>query len=97
MERESLRIHLWCPNDLPRLWDRIEIKKKTFLIYRKILLQVLGKIDKKKNSAYPDQKSSLIRIYIAVPFGISCAHYSIEKLWGILVINYGDHIKIDGH
>ena len=19
-----LRIHLWCPNDLPRLWDRIE-------------------------------------------------------------------------
>ena len=20
----SLRIHLWCPNDLPRLWDRIE-------------------------------------------------------------------------
>ena len=20
----SLRIHLWCPDDLPRLWDRIE-------------------------------------------------------------------------
>ena len=20
-----LRIHLWCPDDLPRLWDRIEI------------------------------------------------------------------------
>ena len=20
-----LRIHVWCPNDLPRLWDRIEI------------------------------------------------------------------------
>ena len=19
-----LRIHLWCPDDLPRLWDRIE-------------------------------------------------------------------------
>ena len=19
-----LRIHLWCPGDLPRLWDRIE-------------------------------------------------------------------------
>ena len=19
------RIHLWCPDDLPRLWDRIEI------------------------------------------------------------------------
>ena len=22
-----LRIHLWCPDDLPRLWDRIEIEK----------------------------------------------------------------------
>ena len=21
-----LRIHLWCPEDLPRLWDRIEIE-----------------------------------------------------------------------
>ena len=21
-----LRIHLWCPDDLPRLWDRIENK-----------------------------------------------------------------------
>ena len=21
-----LRIHLWCPDDLPRLWDRIEIE-----------------------------------------------------------------------
>ena len=20
----SLQIHLWCPDDLPRLWDRIE-------------------------------------------------------------------------
>ena len=20
-----LRIHLWCPDDFPRLWDRIEI------------------------------------------------------------------------
>ena len=20
---ELLRIHLWCPDDLPRLWDRI--------------------------------------------------------------------------
>ena len=22
-----LRIHLWCPDDLPRLWDRIEKKE----------------------------------------------------------------------
>ena len=22
--KELLRIHLWCPDDLPRLWDRIE-------------------------------------------------------------------------
>ena len=21
-----LQIHLWCPDDLPRLWDRIEIE-----------------------------------------------------------------------
>ena len=21
-----LRTHLWCPNDLPRLWDRIEYR-----------------------------------------------------------------------
>ena len=21
-----LRMHLWCPEDLPRLWDRIEIR-----------------------------------------------------------------------
>ena len=29
-----LRIHLWCPDDLPRLWDKIEriepaVNKKT--------------------------------------------------------------------
>ena len=23
-----LRIHLWCPDDLPRLWDRIEYSKR---------------------------------------------------------------------
>ena len=22
--KELLQIHLWCPDDLPRLWDRIE-------------------------------------------------------------------------
>ena len=22
-----LQIHLWCPDDLPRLWDRIEIDR----------------------------------------------------------------------
>ena len=22
-----LRIHLWCPDDLPRLWDRIELNR----------------------------------------------------------------------
>ena len=27
-----LQIHLWCPDDLPRLWDRIEKNK-----YRKVL------------------------------------------------------------
>ena len=26
-----LRIHLWCPDDLPRLWDRNE-KKETFFL-----------------------------------------------------------------
>ena len=23
-----VQIHLWCPNDFPRLWDRIEIDSK---------------------------------------------------------------------
>ena len=23
--KRLLQIHLWCPDDLPRLWDRIEI------------------------------------------------------------------------
>ena len=23
-EKGLLQIHLWCPDDLPRLWDRIE-------------------------------------------------------------------------
>ena len=32
-----LRIHLWCPDDLPRLWDRIatELFKKSLLQERK--------------------------------------------------------------
>ena len=31
--KRLLRIHLWCPNDLPRLWDRIEFISciKTYL------------------------------------------------------------------
>ena len=30
-----LQIHLWCPDDLPRLWDRIEnvlFKSQEFII-----------------------------------------------------------------
>ena len=28
-----LRIHLWCPDDLPRLWDRIEKNRKILVAY----------------------------------------------------------------
>ena len=28
-----LRVHLWCPDDLPRLWDRIEWFERPFLLY----------------------------------------------------------------
>ena len=33
-----LRIHLWCPDDLPRLWDRIEIIE--LILISKTVLQV---------------------------------------------------------
>ena len=28
IRKELMRIHLWCPDDLPRLWDRIGIEKQ---------------------------------------------------------------------
>ena len=46
-----LRIHLWCPDDLPRLWDRIENRiswlKHRWLVhhgYFELALESLGKI-----------------------------------------------------
>ena len=33
-----LQIHLWCPDDLPRLWDRIEIEYFAQLYYSFVLL-----------------------------------------------------------
>ena len=46
-----LRIHLWCPDDLPRLWDRIENRRAhtqshslTFLKLGKYELPLVHKI-----------------------------------------------------
>ena len=36
-----LRIHLWCPDDLPKLWDRIEYNRvKVTCLYRFVLEEV---------------------------------------------------------
>ena len=38
-----LRIHLWCPNDLSRLWDRIEWK--SLKLYIQLIRPVLEYAD----------------------------------------------------
>ena len=34
-----LQIHLWCPDDLPRLWDRIENRYIPIALLKKVCRQ----------------------------------------------------------
>ena len=45
-----LQIHLWCPDDLPRLWDRIEIEKIDFMQKRWLKVSVnIGELNRGLN------------------------------------------------
>ena len=47
-----LPIHLWCPDDLPELWDRTEQPSTKSPKRNRMLLQLICKKKKKKNGSF---------------------------------------------